>query len=71
MNKEITNRDVLVIMRDGGRQLCEAAMMKWMSPGYYLGMEDARGGQLEYWRTMERRITELYSAIIEEMKKTK
>lgn len=62
---EITNDEVLRLMIDGGENLCDDAMGKWMNPEYHKGLEDVVMERRTWWSAARRRIREFAREIRE------
>ena len=55
---EVTDREVLDIMKDGGKKLCKYALDQWIGNVYRLD-EESRQAHIKRWHEIESRITDL------------
>lgn len=55
---KVTDSEVIGVMKDGGRQLCEYAREQWYS-GKYGNDQKMKQENLKRWREIENRIPEL------------
>jgi len=69
MAESVTNQDILKIMIDGGEQLCNEAMSKWMNPEYCRGLEDIAPERKRWWSEARRQVR-IFAKEIKEWQKT-